>query len=37
MVNGLKPDSDDPAFETIILEGVDEGELRVIAELVEVL
>jgi hypothetical protein len=33
----LKPDSDDPTFEPIVLEGLEEGELRIIAELVEVL
>jgi len=33
----LKPDSDDPSFELIVLESVEEGELRIVAELVEVL
>lgn len=33
----LKPDSDDPGFKTIVLEELPEGELRIIAELVEVL
>ncbi len=32
----LKPDSTDPAFTPIVLEGLQEGELRIIAELVEV-
>jgi hypothetical protein len=33
----LEPDSDDPEFKPILLEGLQEGELRIIAELVEVL
>ena len=33
----LKPDSTDPAFRPIVLEGLEEGELTVVAELVEVL
>ncbi len=33
----LKPDSDDPAFEPIVIEDLEEGELSIIAELVEVL
>ncbi|MCB9524262.1 MAG: DEAD/DEAH box helicase family protein [Myxococcales bacterium] len=33
----LKPDSDDPASEAIVLEDIEEGELSIIAELVEVL
>lgn len=33
----LKPDSDDPAFEPIVLKNIEEGELSIIAELVEVL
>lgn len=33
----LKPDSDDPAFEPIVLEDLEEGELSIVAELVEVL
>ncbi len=33
----LKPDSTDPSFETIILESLEEGELTIVAELVEVL
>lgn len=33
----LKPDSDDASFEPIVLEDLQEGELRIIAELVEVL
>jgi type I restriction-modification system DNA methylase subunit len=33
----LKPDSDDARFEPIVLENLDDGELTVIAELVEVL
>ena len=33
----LKPDSDDPLFEPIVLRDLADGELRIIAELVEVL
>jgi hypothetical protein len=33
----LKPDSEDPSFTRIVLEGLQENELRVLAELVEVL
>lgn len=33
----LKPSSTDPAFEPIVLEDLEEGELEIIAELVEVL
>jgi hypothetical protein len=33
----LKPDSADPAFEPIVLENLEEGELTIVAELVEVL
>ena len=33
----LKPDSRDPSFEPIVLEDLEDGELRIIAELVEVL
>ena len=33
----LKPDSDDPTFEPIVLKDVEDGALRIIAELVEVL
>ena len=33
----LKPDSSDPVFQPIVLEGLAEGELSIIAELVEVL
>ena len=33
----LKLDSDDPAFEAIVLEDLEEGELSIIAELMEVL
>lgn len=33
----LKPDSNDPTFEPIVLEALEEGDLRIIAELVEVL
>ena len=33
----LLPDSDDPAFKPIVLENIEEGDLRIIAELVEVL
>lgn len=33
----LRPDSDDPAFVPIVLEGLEEEELIIIAELVEVL
>jgi type I restriction enzyme R subunit len=33
----LKPDSDDPAFQPIVLRDLADGELRIIAELVEVL
>jgi type I restriction enzyme, R subunit len=33
----LKPDSTDAAFEPIVLEDLEDGELRIIAELVEVL
>lgn len=36
-VVGLKPDSDDPSFMPIVLEDLEEGELSIIAELVEVL
>jgi len=32
----LKPDSDDPTFEPIVLEDLQEGELSIVAELVEV-
>ena len=32
----LMPDSDDPAFKPIVLENLEEGELSIIAELVEV-
>jgi hypothetical protein len=33
----LKPDSTDPAFEPIVLEDLEDGELSIIAALVEVL
>ena len=33
----LKPDSDDPSFEPIVFENLEEGELAIVAELVEVL
>ena len=33
----LKPSSTDPSFEPIVLEDLEEGELKIIAELVEVL
>ena len=33
----LKPDSTDPAFQPIVLENLEEGELTIVAELVEVL
>ena len=33
----LKPDSTDPSFQPIVLEGLEEGELAIVAELVEVL
>ena len=33
----VKPDSTDPSFEPIVLEGLEEGELTIVAELVEVL
>jgi len=33
----LRPDSYDPSFEAIVLEDLEEGELRIVAELVEVL
>lgn len=33
----LKPESSDPGFVPVVLEGLQEGELRIIAELVEVL
>ncbi len=33
----LKPDSDDPMFEPIVLEDLEDGALRIIAELLEVL
>lgn len=33
----LKPDSDDPSFEAMVFENLDEGELTIVAELVEVL
>jgi hypothetical protein len=33
----LKPDSMDPSFEPIVLQDLDDGELRIVAELVEVL
>ena len=33
----LKPDSDEPSFEPIVLEDIEDGDLRVIAEFVEVL
>ncbi len=33
----LKPDSNDHSFEPIVLDGLDDGELTIIAELVEVL
>jgi len=33
----LKPDSSDPSFPPIVFSGLEEGELRVVAELVEVL
>ena len=33
----LKPDSTDPAFQPIVLENLEEGELTIVAEMVEVL
>jgi hypothetical protein len=33
----LRPDSSDPGFEPIVLEGLEEGEVAIVAELVEVL
>jgi len=33
----LKPDSTDPAFQPIVLEDLDEGELTIVAVMVEVL
>jgi len=33
----LKPDSDDPSFDPIVFENLEEGELAIVAELVEVL
>ncbi len=33
----LKPDSTEPGFEPIVLRGLDDGELRIVAELVDVL
>jgi hypothetical protein len=33
----LKPDSADAAFQPIVLENLEEGELTIVAELVEVL
>ena len=33
----LKPDSDDPSFEPIVFENLEEGELAIVAGLVEVL
>lgn len=33
----LKPDSDDPSFEPIVFENLEEGEIAIVAELVEVL
>ena len=33
----LKPDSTDPSFEPIVLKNLEEGELVIIAEIVEVL
>ncbi len=33
----LKPDSDDPRFQPIVLEDLEDGELTIMAALVEVL
>ena len=33
----LKPDSNDPGFEPIVLENITEDEIQIVAELVEVL
>lgn len=33
----LKPDSTDPAYQPLVFEDLEDGELRIIAELVEVL
>ena len=33
----LKPDSNDPSFEPIVVEDLEEGELSTVAEFVEVL
>jgi hypothetical protein len=33
----LKPDSNDPGFDPIVLENITEDEIQIVAELVEVL